>query len=118
MLYKHIINGVDFTPYIRENGVQQSDVIRNERRVVTLDGVLHRDSVAKRRITVQLMELRDDTLQRLFSVLSGLVRAEYTDFAGGDTTKSFYVTAKSIGVRTVKGGNTYWRNASFTMEEK
>ena len=118
MLYKHIINGVDFTPYIKENGVQQSDAIRNERRVVTLDGVLFMDSVAKRRITVQLLELRDDTLKNLFSTLSGLVSVEYTDCAMGDTTKNFYVTARSVGVRTVKGGNTYWRNASFTMEEK
>lgn len=118
MLYKQIINGVDFAPYIRENGVQQSDVLRNERRVITLDGVLHMSSVAKRKIAVQMVEMRDEVLCNLFSVLSGLVTVEYTDFENGDVIKNFYVTSRSVGVRTVKGGNTYWRNASFVLEER
>lgn len=118
MQYKQIINGVDFAPYIREDGVQQNDVLRNDRRIITLDGTLHMSAITKRRLSIRLREMRDETMRRLFSALGSPATVEYTDFEKGDVKKIFYVTSKSIGVRTVKGGNTYWRNASFTLEEK
>lgn len=117
MEYKLIINGVDYTPYVREGGIQQGEIRRQQRRVVTLDGSLHITEVVKRTQTVRLMELRTQTLRSLFDNLGNTVTVEYTDKALGDISRRFAVTGRNAGVRKVEGGNTYWSGASFTMEE-
>ena len=38
MQAKLIINGEDFSPWLRENGLQQTEIVRQGRSVVALDG--------------------------------------------------------------------------------
>lgn len=114
-----IVNGVDFSPWLLEGGLQQTEVLRLSRGVVTLDGVSHRQEVVKRGIAASLVELRDGTWYRLLAALrTRPATVRYIDDALGDTTRLFYVTGPSAAARTVRGGHTYFRGASFTLEEK
>lgn len=118
MQYTMFINSVDFSPYLRENGVQQYTVTRNARSVVTMDGTLFRSAVEKVGLRVQLREVRDKNLADLTAALSQQVPVKYTDRKLGDVTKTFYVTGLTATTKTVRGGNTYWSGVSFTLEER
>lgn len=116
---KLIINGIDFTPWLLAGGLQQTEVVRLARSVVTLDGVSHRQEVVKRGISVSLVELRDSTWYRLRAALQArpaVVR--YIDDRWGDTTRLFYVSGPAAAAKTVRGGHTYFQGATFTLEEK
>lgn len=114
-----IINGVDFTPWLRSGGLQQTEVIRQGRTVVGLDGTAYRAEIVKRGISVGLVELRDGTWYRLAAALQGrpaVVR--YIDDRLGDCTKRFYITGPTAAAKTVRGGHTYFTGGSFELEEK
>lgn len=114
-----IINGTDFSPWLLAGGLQQTEIPRLQRGVVTLDGVSHRQEVIKRGIAASLVELRDTTWYRLCSALQTRPAAvRYIDDALGDTTRLFYVSGPTAAARTVRGGHTYFQGASFTLEEK
>lgn len=117
MEYKQTVNGVDHTPYIREGGVEQSDVLRNQRSVITMDGALHTTATVKRRIVTRLVEVPDSRLRALMESLTTPATVDYTDRDNGDVTRTFHVTARSAGAKTVRGGNTYWSGATYTLEE-
>ena len=114
-----IINGVDFSPWLLSGGLQQTEVPRLARSVVTLDGVSHQQSVVKRGITASMVEMRDTTWYRLADALKtrpAVVR--YIDDRYGDTTRLFYVSNPTASAKTVRGGHTYFQGGSFTLEEK
>lgn len=114
-----IINGTDFTPYLSAGGLEQTEIIRQGRSVVALDGTEYRSETVKRGISVGLVELRDDTWRRLQEALR--VRpatVRYLDDRLGDVTKRFYVTGPAAAAQTVRGGHTYFTGGSFTLEEK
>ena len=114
-----IVNGVDFSPWLLAGGLQQTEVVRLSRGVVTLDGVSHRQEVVKRGIAVSLVELREGTWYRLLAALrTRPAQVRYVDDALGDTTRQFYVSGPSATAKTVRGGHTYFQGASFTLEEK
>lgn len=116
---KLIINGVDFSPWLLSGGLQQTEVCRLSRSVVTLDGALHRREEVKRGISVSLVELRDVTWYRLLSALRERPAAvEYIDDRLGETTRLFYVTGPAAAAKTVRGGRTYFSGGTFTLEEK
>lgn len=117
MEYRQTVNGVDHAPYIKEGGAVQSDVLRNQRSVTTMDGVLHTTATVKRRIVTQLLEMPDNILQKLMGSLTTPAEVTYTDRDKGETTGVFHVTGRSAGARTVRGGNTYWSGATYTLEE-
>ena len=114
-----INNGVDYTPWLLAGGLQQTEVPRLSRDVVTLDGVSHRQEVIKRGIAASLVELRDATWYRLLAALQTRpATVRYIDDALGDTTRLFYVSGPTAAAKTVRGGHTYFQGASFTLEEK
>lgn len=116
---KLIINGTDFSPWLLAGGLQQEEVERLGRSVVTLDGVSHRQSTIKRMISASLVELRDTTWYRLLSALQTRPAAvRYIDDHLGDTTRLFYISGPTAAAKTVRGGHTYFQGASFTLEEK
>lgn len=115
---KLIINGVDFIPWCKRGGVQQSDVKRQSRTVTTLDGTLRQTETLKRSVRVELVELRDATLKRLAEALTSPATVEYTDKRLGDVTKLFYVSGPDATEKTIQGGNTYWSGVSFSLEER
>lgn len=116
---KLIINGTDFSPWLLEGGLQQTEVVRLGRSVVTLDGTAHRQETVRRGLSVSLVELRDGTWYRLLDALQIRPAAvRYIDDRLGDTTKLFYVSAPTAAAKTVRGGHTYFQGASFTLEER
>lgn len=116
---KLIINGVDFSPWLLAGGLQQTEISRLGRGVVTLDGVSHRQETVKRGISASLVELRDETWYRLLAALRERpARVEYIDDALGETTRLFYVSGPTAAAKTVRGGHTWFQGASFSLEEK
>lgn len=120
MQAKLTINGVDFTPFVVEDGIVQTDVERQAVRVVALGGALWLRNKEARAIRVSLRKLRDSFYHRLSEVLMNKqVTVTYTDRdTGQDVTAAFYVLERTAGIKQVVGGNTYWHNASFYLEAK
>ena len=113
-----IINGTDFTPWLLSGGLQQTEVLRLSRNVVTLDGVSHQQEVVKRGIAVSLVELRDGTWMRLLAALQARpASVAYTNASAGSTTHLFHVSGPSATAKTVRGGHTYFQGGAFTLEE-
>ena len=118
MEVKVIINNVDFSTWIVEDGLSFSDIYRQSRDVTVLNGTLFRSQVKKLKIGISLVELRDNTLFTLESALTSPATVQYSLTNGQTVTKTFYVSGYSRGVKTVKGGNTYYSGVSFELEEK
>ena len=118
MQAKLIINGVDFTPFIVEGGIVQTDVERQVVEVVTLAGTLRRQSKRARGIRVSLRTLRDEYYKTAAAALNAnQVSVTYTDRdTGTDKTGVFYIRERTAAVKRVTGGNTYWQNAGFYLE--
>lgn len=114
-----IINGVDFTPYLRSEGLIQTEITRRGRRVVDLNGTEYRDEIIKRSISASLIELRDTTWYRLVAALNTRpATVRYIDDRYGDNTRLFYVSVPTAAAKTVRGGHTYFTGGSFELEEK
>lgn len=114
-----IINGVDFTPYLCSGGLQQTEVIRQGRSLVDLNGTAHRTEIVKRGISVGLVEVRDATWYQLVGALQ--VRpatVRYIDDRLGEVVKRFYITDPAASAKTVRGGHTYFSGGAFKLEEK
>lgn len=117
MQLKMIINGVDFSRWAKEGGIVQRPVLRQSRSVTVLNGNLYKTDVEKRGISVQLMELRDTTLDTLMAAVSYLSTVEYTDMKYGNRTARFYVTVSGAAAKKVVGGNTYYTGVTVELEE-
>lgn len=115
---KLTINGVDFIPYCKEDGIQQKSAIRRSRSVTATDGTLYEKKITKRHLTVNLVRIRDSTLMRLAAALKSPATVTYTDMQYGDLTKVFLASAPQATEKTVQGGNTYFSGVSFTLEER
>ncbi len=113
-----IINDVDFSPYIASGGIKEGEILRVNRSVVTLDGTEYRTSVRKSRLSVSLVELRDNTRSRLLSALTSPATVYYNGGTGGESVRTFYISDFSSEAKTVRGGHTYWSGMAFTLEEK
>lgn len=115
---KLIINSVDFSPWVAENGIKYGEVYRNSRSVVTLDGTLYQTQVTKHSLDVALVELRDGTMAALKAAMTSPASVQFTTPAGESLTRTCYLTGQTEGAKTVRGGNTYYSGVSFTVEEK
>lgn len=114
-----IINGVDFTPYLRSSGLQQMEVSRQGRRVVDLDGTAYQAEIIKRGISVGLVDLRDTAWYKLIAALRDRpATVRYIDDRMGDCTKLFYITGPTAAAKTVRGGHTWFTGGTFELEEK
>lgn len=115
------INGVDFTPWLAENGLEYSSVERIRRSVITMDGTDHRSVKEKRQIDVTMYDLPDSelTLAERAIHLAFPAIVSFTD--KDDTLRSniaCYVTDPKVTAQKVVGGITYWGSAKFTIEVK
>ena len=119
MQAKLIINGEDFSPWLRENGLQQTEIVRQGRSVVALDGTEYRGEVRKRGISASLVEVRDTTWQRLQTALRARpALVAYVDDSAGPAQGLFYVSGLTASAETVRGGHTYFSGGAFTLEER
>lgn len=114
-----IVNDVDFTPYLCSGGLQQTEVVRQGRGMVDLNGTAHRTEIVKRGISVGLVEVRDKTWYQLVDALQTRpATVRYIDDLLGDVAKLFYITGPTASAKTVRGGHTYFSGGSFGLEEK
>lgn len=114
---KLTVNGVDFAPWLKENGLRQTEVLRKGRSVVTLDGTEHRAGIVKRHISASLVELRDETWCRLLAALQDRpAQVRYLDDSAGETQGLFHVSNPSASAKTVRGGHTYFSGGTFELE--
>ena len=94
MRYSLIINGYEFGGYIPEDGIKVSKTLRNEKTVITLDGV--KTYLSKNPADVSL-----------------------TDFYEGQTvTSQFYVSNITYGVKKAYGTISRLSSPSFDLEER
>lgn len=112
------INEVDFTPWLAEDGVTFSPIVRQGRDVVLMNGVLSRKQVTKRGLNLQLVTLRDVTLERLREAATGLCTVTITGAVPADIPRYYYVSGFGYTAKTVRGGNTYYSGVSFDLEER
>lgn len=112
------INGTDFARWAKEGGIVQTPILRQSRSVTVLNGTMYRHDKEKRGISIQLVELRDKTLEELLSVIEPLSTVEYTDIKHGNRVSKFYVTVTGAAVKKVVGGNTYHTGVTIELEEK
>ena len=114
-----IINGTDFSPYLRSEGLVQREITRQGREVVDLNGTSHRSGIIKRDISAELIELRDETWYRLSAALRDRpAQVRYIDDRLGEVVKTFYVSVSSSAAKTVRGGHTWFSGVSLELEEK
>lgn len=114
-----VVNDVDFSPYLCSGGLQQTEVVRQGRSVVDLNGAVHRSEIIKRGISVGLVELRDETWYRLAGALRERPAAvRYIDDQLGEVVKQFYIDGPTASAKTVRGGHTYFTGGAFSLEEK
>ena len=119
MRAKLIINGEDFTPWVKEGGLIQREITRQARSVVDLNGTEYRSGINKRSIEVSLTKMRDETLRRLMNALGERpVVVTYVDDRLGETTRRFYVSGPSAITDRVLGNSTCSSGGTFTLEEK
>ena len=113
------INGVDFSPWLKENGLQQTEIVRTGSSITTMDGMLHQTQIIKRGITVSLVELRDATWYRLMGALrTRPATVEYIDDEKGERSAAFYVVSPTATAKTVRCGITYFGGGTFSLEER
>ena len=113
------INGVDFTPWLKEDGIQQTEIVRQGTSIVTMDGMLHQTQVVKRGMYVNLVELRDVTWYQLTGALrTRPATVEYIDDEKGERSATFYVTSPTATAKTVRGGITFFSGGTFSLEER
>lgn len=115
---KLIINNVDFSGWIAEDGLSYSQIVRQGRDVTVLDGTLYRSEIIKWGIDVELVELRGSTLAVLKQAfITSPATVQFTTPAGDTLTRSMYISDQSETAKTVRGGNTYYSGISFALEE-
>lgn len=118
MRAKLVINGVDFSPWVKEGGLIQREIARQSRSVVTLNGTEYRSEIIKRSIEVSLTKMRDDTWRRLLDALQRRpATVTYIDDRLGETTRRFYVSGPSAAADKVLGNVTSMSGGAFTLEE-
>lgn len=116
-----IINAVDFTPWIAENGIRYSSVNRLERSVITLDGTKHKKTIEKNKLDVTMFDIPDEELAQIEDALlcANPALVDYTDKRGIlYTGVPFYTTPPDAMAERVIGNTTYFGNVTFSMEEK
>lgn len=121
MRFQLIINNLDITPYIKEGGVDVSYVSRNERNLVTMDGVRHYVSREKLRLSISLLDrLYDSAYHDVANVLvNNPVDVSYFDFDSGQTvTGYFYVFDKKHKPLKTFANISLINDGGFTLEQK
>lgn len=118
MKAKLIVNGEDFTPWVREGGLVQREISRQGRSVAVLDGTEYRTEITKRGLDVSLTRMRDGTWRRLLDALERRPAVvTYVDDKWGETTRLFHVSGPSAQTEKVVGNATCFSGGAFTLEE-
>lgn len=115
------INGVDFKPWLAENGIKYSPIERIRTSVITLDGTEHRKTVIKRQLEITLYDLPDSELALVQEAIDRSLPAvvNYTEKNGENRVGVLcYVSDPEVTAQKVVAGITYWGQTTFTIEER
>ena len=113
MRAKLIINGEDFTPWVKAGGLIQREITRQTR-----SGIEYRSETVKRSMEISLVKMRDGTWRRLLNALEKRpADVTYVDDKLGETTGRFYVSGPSATTERVLGNATCFSSGTFTLEE-
>ena len=118
MIAKLILNGTDISRYLAQSGISQSPVYRQERSVVTLDGMEYRTSIPKVRLDVEFTRLRASQLYNIIGLVSQPSTVTYLDQDGQEKTKTFWVEGPETTQEVVISGITYVEGGSMTLVER
>ena len=122
MQYSLIINGQQFREYIKESGISEKTIQRNEKEVITWDGTSHYISIEKKSYDISLMKMSDIEWKILYGYLKlripALVTYSNVDTGTTVTNAEFYVKDISKDLDKTLGVETYISGISFTLEEK
>lgn len=118
MLPKLIINGTDFTSYVAQEGLVQTDIVRQSRTIVTLDGVEHRAGSIKRQIDVTLITMRLSRLVELMSAITQPSSVTYYDRDFGEVTGTFWVEGLTHADKKVDAGEAFVDRVTFSLIER
>lgn len=118
MQIEFVLNDFDAGPWLIEDGLIQSEIVRLGRSVVTLNGTIHQGQIIKRGITANFVEMRDKNWYALNEALSSRpVLVKYVDDRLGPRIAKFLVSNPSAAAKTVQGGITYFDKGTVTLEE-
>ncbi len=114
-----IINGHDYSPYIRSKGYGWSrEDLDTDQTVRTKDGRIRRDKIGtKRKLSYTLCHMGREELARLDEDLSQTsFQARYLDLHGAQT-RLFYCSSFSATLETLWDGGESWSGAAFHLIE-
>lgn len=114
------INGHDISEYIIESGISVKTVRKNEKSVITLDGVEHKTWDQKRQIDVELLSMPDNEFQTISGYLAtNPATVVYGNLETGTTiTGSYYINDFSYTAKKAVGAITVVSGGSFSLEER
>lgn len=120
MQLKLVVNGVDHSLWLAENGLVRSPLVRQSRSIVTLNGTEWRTDIQKHQLEASYITMRDSTLQALKASLKTASPATvtFTDDEGNNLTRTMYWSGPTVTAKKVEGGNTYYNGVSVTYEER
>lgn len=112
------LNGYDVTPWLKEGGLKQTEIVRLSRSVVTLNGIKYQGEVIKRGIAAAFVEMRDANWTKILQAIETRpVRVEYIDDRTGRKIADFWVSGPAAAAKVVRGGITYFNGGALTLEE-
>ena len=120
MQMKLVVNGVDHSLWLAENGLVRSPLVRQSRSIITLGGTEWRTEIRKHQLQATYVRLRDSTLAKLTTSLTAANPATvlFTDDDGNNLTRTMYWSGPTATAQKVEGGNTYYTGVSVTFEER
>lgn len=114
-----IINGHDYSQYIKQKGVSWSrNDLDSDKTTRTKDGRMRRQKITtKRKLTFSMFRMSQELMAQLDNDLSEeSFYATYQDLHGTQT-RSFYCSSFSATLSDVQNGKDIWEGASFSMVE-
>ena len=104
---KLILNNLNVSSVLKAEGLAQGEVYRQEREVVTLDGVCHYVSIPKRSLSIEFVPITDESWWKICQAIKKRpVMVQYYDEDTGEAAKYFIVRSKSSVARKVTGNLT------------
>lgn len=119
MIASFKVNGFDVVPFLAEDGIEHSEVYRQEASMEALDGTLYHTSVVKHSLSLSFLEMRDERWRSLTdALLTRPVTVEYTDESMTVRRAEFVVRSLSFTTHRIAGGITWYQGGSLQLEER
>lgn len=114
------IDGVNLSPYLKDNNLSRGYTERKAKSRVAIDGALYITKVRKLVLAVDFDPLPESTLQDVIAAINkDYVTLTYTDPVDGLKTKTFIASVGDITLALENvNGTSYWSGLSLSLEEQ